>query len=108
MQLQAHVTMHRNTVAWLNLQVTHGGLDGLHYTNTSYEFLRKYGGKKSHQAQRLLESLQKGVHFPAGVPVNTMQCLVKVGLFLCLEANACDLIQRPTDSICCSWLDTEN
>ena len=50
----------------------------MHYTQTAYDFLRKYEGPKSELGSRFVISVARGNHFPAGVHYSSVQCLTKV------------------------------
>ena len=74
---------HTNQVSSKPLQVHHGGLDGVHYTQTAYDFLRKHEGPKTELGRRFVTSVARGNHFPAGVHYSSVQCLAKVPSLLC-------------------------
>lgn len=79
--------------------VTHGGLDGPHYTHTSFDFYKKYKRQTSELARRFAVSVEHGNHFPAGVPINTMQAITKVPFLVARYAGKQELLIKVRDGV---------
>lgn len=83
----------------LQSMVTHGGLDGPHFTHTSFDFFKKYRKSPSELSRKFVVSVDNGNHFPAGVSYNTMQAITKVPFIVARYAGKEELLMKVRDGV---------
>ena len=85
---------------FLQSMVHHGGLDGVHATQTAYEFLKNYPGTLTEVHKRFVYNMSRGVHFPdAAVPDSSVHCLLVVPLLAARYAGKTALPAKTEEAV---------